>query len=126
VSDNEDPNDKLDKLVDEIPDTLPLARAEWRTVPILVAAMSFATLVFSMVVVVYAAWEAREARMRVQRATECLIEQFAEHREANRSAHQAFAHKLDAPYALEPGGAPNGIPVDLEAACRDFIRKEAP
>jgi hypothetical protein len=123
MSDNEH-LDKLDKLTNGTPDSIPLARAEWHTVPILVAAMSFATLVFSMVVVVYAAWEAREARVRVQRATECVIEQFAEHREVNRAAHQAFSRKLDAPYQ---GNGP--LPVvlgDLEAACREFIRKEAP
>jgi hypothetical protein len=118
-------NPSLDKLAGEVPETLPLARAEWRTVPIMIATMSFVTLVLSMFVVVYAAWEAREARVRVQRATECLIEQFAEHRSANRSAHQAFALKLDAPYSAEDG-LPGTVPHNLEAACYEFTRKEAP
>jgi hypothetical protein len=113
-------NENLDKLTNGI-DIIPLARAEWRTVPIMVAVMSFFTLLLSMVVVTYTAWEAREARMRVQKAAECIIEQFAEHREVNRAAHQAFARKLDAPY--QGNGPLPTVLSDLEVACRDFIRK---
>jgi hypothetical protein len=113
--------DKLDKLANGIPDSIPLARAEWRTVPILVAAMSFATLVFSMVVVVYAAWEAREARVRVQRAAECIIEQFAEHRAANEAAHKAVSEKVGTGYVL--GRDPPPVVLDrLREACAPFER----
>jgi hypothetical protein len=118
-------NENLDKLEDspDVPSepTLPLARAEWRTVPIMVALMSFATLVLAMIVISYTAWESHAARIRVQQAAECLIEQFAEHREVNRAAHQAFSKKLDAPYQGN-GQLPDVLP-DLEEACKSFERR---
>jgi hypothetical protein len=117
-------NRNLDKLDQGRRKILPLARAEWRTVPIMIAAMSFFTLVLSMVVVVYAAWEAREARIHIKAATECLIEQFAEHRGVNRSAHQAFAEKLQAPYTLEPSDLPEVPRSNLETACNLFTKNK--
>jgi hypothetical protein len=101
---------------------LPLARAEWRTVPIMIAVMSFVTLVLSMVVVVYAAWEAREARIKVQKTAECIIEQFAEHRTANEAAHIAVAEKLATGY--QPGDDPPPVVLEqLRKACAPFERR---
>lgn len=104
-------------------DLLPLARAEWRTIPVLVAIMSFATLVLAMVVVVYTAWEAHAARIRVQQAAECIIEQFAEHRAANEAAHIAVAEKLGTGYRpdLEP---PTVVLEQLQKACAPFVIRE--
>jgi hypothetical protein len=89
----------------------------------MVAVMSFFTLLLSMVVVVYTAWEAREASARIQRTAECLVEQFAEHRVVNRSAHQAFSKNLGAPYGLEPGELPEELSGELEAACEPFMKE---
>jgi len=54
-------------------------------------------------------------------AMECLIEQFTEHRHAQREAHQAFSQKIDAPYTVAAEDQPPPIPHALEAACRPFL-----
>jgi hypothetical protein len=91
----------------------------------MVATMSFATLVLAMVVVVYTAWEAREARIKVQRSAECIIEQFADHRAANEAAHVAVAEKLATDY--RPADDPAAIALEqLQEACAPFERKGGP
>lgn len=58
---------------------------------------------------------------RNRSAMECLIEQFTEHRHAQREAHRAFSEKLDAPYTVSAEDSPPPIPHALEAACRPFL-----
>lgn len=73
------------------------------------------------------AWEARKAAGRVDRATECLIEQFAEHRAANEKAHKATAEKLGTTYPATPEGqAPPDVLERLARACEPFIRDAEP
>lgn len=67
------------------------------------------------------AWGAKHEAKQSERGVECLIEQFTEHRHAQRNAHQAFARKIDAPYTIEPGELPPPVPHALEAACRPFL-----
>lgn len=83
---------------------------------------SIVVLVIMAFLIGLTAWEGRRDRAEMRRATECIIEQFAEHREANRAAHQAFAQKLDAPYGLEAGELLPPVLDRLEEACAPFVK----
>lgn len=69
------------------------------------------------------AHEARRAADRVDQATECIIEQFAEHREANRNAHRALTEAHDVTYKQEPEDLPMPVLERLEEACRPFTKR---
>lgn len=87
-------------------------------------------VLFSVVVVVVVAvmgWlnahEARLAAGRVTQATECIIEEFADHRAATRSAHQAMADKLGTTYTTKAEDRPVEALDRLQEACAPFTKR---
>jgi hypothetical protein len=70
-------------------------------------------VILALVVIGFAAW-------RINLATECMVEQFAEHRTRNESAHQHIAEKIGATYEPETGDLPESNPDLLRRACRGF------
>lgn len=71
-------------------------------------------------------WRSAKDAATSRQGVLCLLEQIEEHRHAQRSAHQAFANKLNAPYSIEGGQLPPPVPREaLEEACRPFIDIDA-
>lgn len=69
------------------------------------------------------AWEGRHDRLEVRKATECIIQQFDEHRAANKAAHQATAERLGAPYEVESEDLPAPVHNRLQEACAPFTKR---
>ena len=87
-------------------------------------------VLFSVVVLVIIAvmgginaHEARMAADRVNRAAECVIEQFAEHRFATRAAHQSNADAHGYTYPVEPEDLPEAVLDRLQEACAPFTKR---
>lgn len=54
-------------------------------------------------------------------ATNCIIEQLAEHRDSNETAHRINAMKHGYLYEPPPGEVPPPVPAQLKAACDEFL-----
>jgi hypothetical protein len=67
------------------------------------------------------AWQAGDETNLNREGIHCLIQQFEEHRHANRAAHEAAALAIPAPYHVASEDKPPPIPRELEVACRPFL-----
>lgn len=62
-----------------------------------------------------------ELKASLLEATNCIIEQLAEHRDSNETAHRINAMKHGYVYEPPPGEVPPPIPAQLKAACDEFL-----
>lgn len=114
-----------DEKVDEddgLPEGIPALANELKSARSSNVLFGVVVLVIMAILIGVSAHEARLASKRVDDATECIIEQFSEHREANAAAHQAFSKKVGAPYEELAANQSPDILDRLETACEPFTK----
>ena len=83
-------------------------------------ALGIVCLLVLIGLLIYRLYDANKNNEVAQKGIKCIVEQLEEHRNANKSAHMAFAEKLDAPYVVDPINQPRAIPLHLEENCAPF------